>query len=234
MREKKMLRRTAAGMIAAVLMAGGISTAYAAETPGLSLGNDGAVAAEISLLQPDSTYYFPVQYTREDGRLVQVRASEADALELEVRSGEALDGAEIRTWNGRCYVRLETAGDIRDGERYTTELTLRYDRGGDEETLDFAVTAGLRAASLSSVQAGEPIPVRTYMPLYTVAQQMELARLNPLASGDLCGRGMELYRHPHCQGDSGFLGDPGEHSGSGTVPGRRTGSLSGLPGRRQL
>ena len=104
MREKKMLRRTAAGMIAAVLMAGGISTAYAAETPGLSLGNDGAVAAEISLLQPDSTYYFPVQYTREDGRLVQVRASEADALELEVRSGEALDGAEIRTWNGRCYV----------------------------------------------------------------------------------------------------------------------------------
>ena len=110
MREKKMLRRTAAGMIAAVLMAGGISTAYAAETPGLSLGNDGAVAAEISLLQPDSTYYFPVQYTREDGRLVQVRASEADALELEVRSGEALDGAEIRTWNGRCYVRLETAG----------------------------------------------------------------------------------------------------------------------------
>ena len=51
MREKKMLRRTAAGMIAAVLMAGGISTAYAAETPGLSLGNDGAVAAEISLLQ---------------------------------------------------------------------------------------------------------------------------------------------------------------------------------------
>ena len=173
-----MLRRTAAGMIAAVLMAGGISTAYAAETPGLSLGNDGAVAAEISLLQPDSTYYFPVQYTREDGRLVQVRASEADALELEVRSGEALDGAEIRTWNGRCYVRLETAGDIRDGERYTTELTLRYDRGGDEETLDFAVTAGLRAASLSSVQAGEPIPVRTYMPLYTVAQQMELARLN--------------------------------------------------------
>lgn len=111
-------------------------------------------------------------------RLVQVRASEADALELEVRSGEALDGAEIRTWNGRCYVRLETAGDIRDGERYTTELTLRYDRGGDEETLDFAVTAGLRAASLSSVQAGESIPVRTYMPLYTVAQQMELARLN--------------------------------------------------------
>ena len=178
MREKKMLRRTAAGMIAAVLMAGGISTAYAAETPGLSLGNDGAVAAEISLLQPDSTYYFPVQYTREDGRLVQVRATEADALELEVRSGEALDRAEIRTWNGRCYVRLETAGDIRDGERYTTELTLRYDRGGDEETLDFAVTAGLRAASLSSVQAGEPIPVRTYMPLYTVAQQMELARLN--------------------------------------------------------
>lgn len=70
MREKKMLRRTAAGMIAAVLMAGGISTVYAAETPGLSLGNDGAVAAEISLLQPDSTYYFPVQYTREDGRLV--------------------------------------------------------------------------------------------------------------------------------------------------------------------
>ena len=101
MREKKMLRRTAAGMIAAVLMAGGISTVYAAETPGLSLGNDGAVAAEISLLQPDSTYYFPVQYTREDGRLVQVRASEADALELEVRSGEALDGAEIRTWKGR-------------------------------------------------------------------------------------------------------------------------------------
>ena len=50
MREKKMLRRTAAGMIAAVLMAGGISTVYAAETPGLSLGNDGAVAAEISLL----------------------------------------------------------------------------------------------------------------------------------------------------------------------------------------
>ena len=55
MREKKMLRRTAAGMIAAVLMAGGISTAYATETPGLSLGNDGAVAAEISMQQPDST-----------------------------------------------------------------------------------------------------------------------------------------------------------------------------------
>ena len=89
MREKKMLRRTAAGMIAAVLMAGGISTAYAAETPGLSLGNDGAVAAEISLLQPDSTYYFPVQYTREDGRLVQVRASAArsGSFSLRLNSG---------------------------------------------------------------------------------------------------------------------------------------------------
>lgn len=234
MREKKMLRRTAAGMIAAVLMAGGISTVYAAETPGLSLGNDGAVAAEISLLQPDSTYYFPVQYTREDGRLVQVRASEADALELEVRSGEALDGAEIRTWNGRCYVRLETAGDIRDGERYTTELTLRYDRGGDEETLDFAVTAGLRAASLSSVQGrGTHSGQNLYAPLHRSPAD-GTGPAEPLASGDLCGRGLELYRYPHCQGDSGFLGDPGEHSGSGTVSGRQHRQPIWLPGRRQL
>ena len=179
MREKKMLHRAAAGVIAAVLMAGGVHTAFAGEAAGLSLGQDGAVAAEISLLQPDSTYYFPVQYTREDGRTTVVRASEAEALELEVRSGEkALDGAEIRTWNGRCYVRLETSGEIRDGSRHTAELTLRYDRGGREEELDFAVTAGLRQASLASVKAGEPVRVRSYMPLYTVAQQMELARLN--------------------------------------------------------
>lgn len=179
MREKKMLHRAAAGVIAAVLMTGGVHTAFAGEAAGLSLGQDGAVAAEISLLQPDSTYYFPVQYTREDGRTTVVRASEAEALELEVRSGEkALDGAEIRTWNGRCYVRLETSGEIRDGSRHTAELTLRYDRDGREEELDFAVTAGLRQASLASVKAGEPVRVRSYMPLYTVAQQMELARLN--------------------------------------------------------
>ena len=179
MREKIMLRRAVAGVIAAVLMMGGAGTAFAEEISGLSLGKDGTTAAGISLLQPDSTYYFPVQYTREDGRTTVLRAAEAEVLELEVHSGEkALDSAGIHIWNDRCYVRLETSGEIRDGSRHTAELTLRYDRNGGEEELDFAVTAGLRQASLSSVQAGEPVQVRAYMPLYTVPQQMELARLN--------------------------------------------------------
>ena len=177
MNKSKMMHRSAAAVLAALMMAAAGTTALAAETPGLSLGQDGAVAAGISLLQPDSTYYFPVQYTHPDGRTVVLPASEAEALELEVKEGTALESAAVRTWNGRCYVRVETAGEIRDGDTHGAELTLRYSRREGAE-LDVAVTAGLRQANLSSVQAGEPVAVRPYMPLYTVPQQMELARLN--------------------------------------------------------
>ena len=175
MNKSKMMHRSAAAVLAALMMAAAGTTALAAETPGLSLGQDGAVAAGISLLQPDSTYYFPVQYTHPDGRTVVLPASEAEALELEVKEGTALESAAVRTWNGRCYVRVETAGEIRDGDTHGAELTLRYSRREGAE-LDVAVTAGLRQANLSSVQAGEPVAVRPYMPLYTVPQQMELAR----------------------------------------------------------
>ena len=116
MNKSKMMHRSAAAVLAALMMAAAGTTALAAETPSLSLGQDGAVAAGISLLQPDSTYYFPVQYTHPDGRTVVLPASEAEALELEVKEGTALESAAVRTWNGRCYVRVETAGEIRDGD----------------------------------------------------------------------------------------------------------------------
>ena len=101
MNKSKMMHRSAAAVLAALMMAAAGTTALAAETPGLSLGQDGAVAAGISLLQPDSTYYFPVQYTHPDGRTVVLPASEAEALELEVKEGTALESAAVRTWNGR-------------------------------------------------------------------------------------------------------------------------------------
>ena len=187
---KKRLRWPAMALAAMMIGIGSVQAAAAEEQPGLSLGQDGAVSAQISLLQPDSTYYFPVQYTRADGRTTTLRAGEAEALELEVQSGASvLESAEIHTWNGRCYVRLETADNLRDGVRRTADLVLRYD---GEHELEFSVTAGLRQANLSSVKAGEPVQVRSYMPLYTVAQQMELARLNSWRPVTFVGEGWSL------------------------------------------
>lgn len=183
-------RWLAMALAAMMIGLGSVQAAAAAEQPGLSLGQDGAVVAQISLLQPDRVYYFPVRYTRADGRTTTLRAGEEEALELTVQAGaEVLDSAEIRTWNGRCYLRLETADDLRDGVRRTADLVLRYD---GEHELEFSVTAGLRTASLASVQAGEPIAVRSYMPLYTVAQQMELARLNTWRPVTFKGEGWSL------------------------------------------
>lgn len=162
---------------AALLFPAGVRLSYAGTTPdGLSLGMDAGVSATISLLQPDETYYFPVERTV-DGVTRTLREEAADTLTLTVETGASLfDEAALTGWNGRTYLKLDMAGrSLRDGGTHTAQLTLT---DADGLSGSFTVRAGLRQANSGSWQAGEPVEVKWYMPLYTVRQQMDLARLN--------------------------------------------------------
>ena len=87
---------------AALLFPAGVRLSYAGTTPdGLSLGIDAGVSATISLLQPDETYYFPVERTV-DGVTRTLREEAADTLTLTVETGASLfDEAALTGWNGR-------------------------------------------------------------------------------------------------------------------------------------
>lgn len=200
MNKSKMMHRSAAAVLAALMMAAAGTTALAAETPGLSLGKDGAVAAGISLLQPDSTYYFPVQYTHPDGRTVVLPASEAEALELEVKEGTALESAAVPHLERPvlCPGGNRRGDPGRGHPRGGTHPAVQPPRGGGG--------AGCRghsraAAGQSLLGAGRGTSggAAVYAALHRAAAD-GAGPAQPLASGDLYRGGVELYRHPHRPG----------------------------------
>lgn len=153
--------------------------AYAEDktTDGVSLGYDGGVSAEISLLQPQETYYFPVEFTQ-NGVTEPLSDQKSADLTLErLSGGTGISSAEVIGWNGASYLKIKT-DNTRTERRYSTTYRLTYQDGRDEYGYEFTVNTGLRPANIGSVTAGEAIPVKDYMPLYTVKQQMEIARIN--------------------------------------------------------
>lgn len=181
---------------------------------------DAGVSATISLLQPDETYYFPVERTV-DGVTRTLREEAADTLTLTVETGASLfDEAALTGWNGRTYLKLDMAGrSLRDGGTHTAQFTLT---DADGLSGSFTVRAGLRQANSGSWQAGEPVEVKWYMPLYTVRQQMDLARLNSWRPVTFTGDGWSFTGTLTAQGVVDFSVD------TSTIPAVRR-YLDGAP-----
>lgn len=167
--------------------------AYAQDKAGkeLTLGYDGGVSAEISLLQPQEIYYFPVEFTQ-NGVLQPLPARESEALTLTLQSGgKGIATAEVVAWDGISYVKIKT-DNTRTGQQHSSSYLLSYHQGGQRYEKSFTVRTGLRPASIGHVTAGQDIAVKGHMPLYTVRQQMELARINGWRPVTFTGEGWQF------------------------------------------
>lgn len=234
MNKSKMMHRSAAAVLAALMMAAAGTTALGGRNPRPFAGAGWGGGSWDQSAAADSTYYFPVQYTHPGW---------AHRGASGFGGGGAGTGGEGGNGPGeRRHPHLERPVLCPGGNR-RGDPGRGHPRGGTHPAvqppgegaeLDVAVTAGLRQANLSSVQAGEPVAVRPYMPLYTVPQQMELARLNRWRPVTFTGEGWSFTGTLTAQGHGGFLGDTGEHPGGEAVPAGGAGGLSGVPGRRQL
>ena len=162
------------------------SFAYNAEKE-LVLGKDGAVSAQRSLLLPGEEYLFPI-YFRVDGAEMHLTAQDADQLTLIPERTDGIAGAEVVALGGRLYFQVETE-QRRDGQQEQAVYQMAYQESGKTYQKELSLSTGVRVGGIQHTNAGEPVQVREYMPLYTVPMQMELARMHKWRPVQFTGEG---------------------------------------------